>query len=248
MTFETCNESSLHRALKEEYAARFGGTVEQVVDGKVCDIVAADGTILEIQTTSLAKLAPKIAALLPRHRIRLVYPLVTLKYIELRDSGGTLISRRKSPKKQTIHSIFRELTGIYPWLTHEHFLLEALEVTVAEQRVRTLEPVQLPNKSRTFRRNWYKTGKCLLSRGDSRLFAGAADYAALLPQELPEEFSVRDLAQAGVGKNAPLMRWVLERMGVIVLLGKRGRARYYRCALRPILRENNNPAACGRVC
>jgi hypothetical protein len=57
MSIETYNESHLHRTLKTLYAERSGGKTEQEIDGKVCDIVAASGEIIEIQTGSLGKLA-----------------------------------------------------------------------------------------------------------------------------------------------------------------------------------------------
>ncbi|MDR3284930.1 MAG: hypothetical protein LBS97_07120 [Treponema sp.] len=224
---ETYNESHLHRTLKILYAEQSGGLMEQEVEGKICDIVAESGEIIEIQTGNIGKLAGKIARLVQNHKVRLVYPLVTEKYIETLDEKGALLSKRKSPQKAVIYSIFRELTGIYPWLLHENFLLEALEVTVTEKRIRTPKPIQLANKSRRFLRNWYKSDKELRSAGNTWIFAGAASYTALLPFEPGKEFSVRDLANAGAGKNASLMIWVLVKAGIITFREKRGKSNYY---------------------
>jgi hypothetical protein len=228
--FSTYNESSLHRTLKIWYAERSNGKTEQEVEGKICDIVAENGEIIEIQTGSLAKLAAKIALLAPRHKMRVVYPLVTEKYIELYDEAGTLLLKRKSPKKRGIYSIFRELTGIYPWLCHENFSLETLEVTVTEKRIRTAEPVQLANKSRRWLKNWYRADKELRTMENSRVFSCTADYAALLddiPVPAGGEFSRKTLAASGARADAALMLWVLQKLGVVAHTGKKGNAKQY---------------------
>jgi hypothetical protein len=219
---ETLNESELHSTLKRHYAEKYGGKQEVLIEGKMCDVATGDGGIIEIQTTSLAKQAPKIALLVPTHPFRLVYPLATEKYIATRDETEALLTRRKSPKRLGLPSIFRELTGIYPWLLHPHFTLEILPVTIAEKRVRTPEAVQLPNKSRRFRKPWYHSGKVLLSMGEPRCFRVACDYLALLPQDLPAVFTKKAL-KATAGNYAGYMVWVLERMGLIEYLGKQGR-------------------------
>ena len=69
----------------------------------------------EIQTKNLAKLLPKILDTIEKgHNVKLVHPIPLINRIELKDEDGTLISKRKSPKKGCIYDIFRELTGIYP--------------------------------------------------------------------------------------------------------------------------------------
>jgi hypothetical protein len=228
MMIETYNESQLHRTLKTLYAERCGGKIEQEIDGKVCDIVTASGEIIEIQTGNLGKLAAKISRLTQNHKLRIVYPLVLEKYIETFDETGVLLSTRRSPKKLTIYSIFRELTGIYPWLLSNNFILEVLDVTATEKRIKTVEPVQLANKSRRFRKAWYKTGKELRTLGTSRIFSSLSDYAALFPGTLPGEFSAKDLAKTGIGKDAALMIWVSQKLGIIEFTEKKGNSRYYR--------------------
>jgi hypothetical protein len=52
------------------------------------------------------------------------------------------------------------------------------------------------------------------------------DFAALLPKGLPDPFSVADLA--GAGRAAGKMAWVLRKMGIVELAGKKGNAYLYR--------------------
>lgn len=235
----TYSESRLHKTLKNLYAMDSNGKTEQPVEGKICDIVADDGSIIEIQTGSLAKLHGKLGLLLPRYRVTVVYPLVVQKTIETVGKDGSLMSRRKSPKKQGILDIFRELTSIYPYLLHEHFTLEVLEVSVVEHRVKVDSPMQLANRSRRFKRDWYKEDKSLDAIHATHRFSSAEDYLALLPADLPEKFTVKDLDKALKTRNASLILWVLRKMDLVEAVGKQGKALVLRhrgsetCVLTP---------------
>ncbi|MBQ0166627.1 MAG: hypothetical protein KBT02_05950 [Treponema sp.] len=224
----TYNESDLHNTLKHMYTMTYGGHTEVSTGKYVCDVVTDTGDVIEIQTANLGKLYPKIRDLLESHKVTLVYPLVVEKTIELTDEGGGRISRRKSPKRPNIYSMFDELTGLYPILLHPGFTLEVLSVSVVEHRMRTAEPVQLVNKSRRFRKNWIKTGKSLGEIKGRRTFTGKEDYLALLPASLPESFCANDLIETEVGKKARIMLWVFRKMNLVTLEEKRGRCNYYR--------------------
>ena len=153
--------------------------------------------------------------------------MVTEKVSETYE-GEKLVSKRRSPKKQNIYAIFRELTGLYPWLCHPNFTLDVVCVKVAEERVKTPEPVQLVNRSRRFKRAWYKRDKRLVEQGESRIFTCAADYLALLPPDLGDTFTVKEVKKGGAGHNASLMLWVLERMGLVEFVEKKGTAKVFR--------------------
>ena len=115
----TYSESQLHKTLKNLYAAEFNGKVEQEINGKICDILTEDNRIIEIQTGNLSKLKDKLECLTPHYKTIIVYPLVTKKIIETYNQEGTVISTRRSPKKQNLFSIFKELTAIYPYLSEK---------------------------------------------------------------------------------------------------------------------------------
>jgi len=222
----TRNETKLHHTLKILYAERSGGATEQLIQSKICDIVSPKDGIIEIQTTSVSKLAPKVAALIETMPLKIVYPLVIQKIIKRIDENGT-VGERKSPKKTTIYSIFGEITGLYPWLLHKNFTLEVLPVVVREIRVITEEPVQLLNKSRRHLKNWYKKDKELVSYDTPVVFKTAKDYLALLPFKKDVEFSVQMLQKTTVGKEAPLMIWVLTKSGMLKVTRTEGKKRFY---------------------
>jgi hypothetical protein len=117
----TLNETHLHRTLKILYAEQTGGKTEQAVDGKICDIVTADGGVIEIQTGSVSSLAGKVAALIQKRPVKIVYPFTIKKIILKLDTERKPVSSRKSPKKKSVYSIFREFTGLYQFVFHKNF-------------------------------------------------------------------------------------------------------------------------------
>jgi len=235
MEFSILNESSLHHSLKVLYQEIYEGQTETEQDGFIYDIVTKNGNIIEIQTKNLAKLLPKLLKTIENgHNIKLIHPVPLTTRIELKDEEGKIISKRKSPKKGSIYSIFRELTGLYPVLTNPHFSLEVVEIEMTEERVRTTEPVQSKNGRRRFRRNWNKTGKRLDSIINTRRFSKPQDYLNLLPP-LPQPFCAKDLKtaldkQKDIPKHtadAHLIIWVLSHAELIEQVETKNRSKYY---------------------
>lgn len=243
MGINTYNESSLHRTLKALYSAEDGSRTEQKRNGLIYDIIDAKGNIIEIQTGNLAKLLPKItAAINAGKEITIVHPVAVEKTILLTDGGGHIISKRKSPKKETAFSLFAELTGIYAALLDKHIRLEVPLVTITEHRIRTEEPVQTPNRRRRFKKNWLKTDKTLDTIIGTKQFYRAEDYLSLLPETLPAEFTVKDVSAAlkadktlppSAASYAPVAVWVLSHMGLLEKTGIRGKSRVYRISAAP---------------
>ena len=201
----------------------------------ICDVLCddPDHTVIEIQTKGLYKLLPKILKLKDAHNIRVVHPLITDFKIELYDEEGKLISRRKSPKHLSMIDIYEELMGIYPILSEPWFTLEVIPVCCTERRVRTKEPVQLANKSRRFKKNWYKAGRSLDSMQESVIFNGLGSYIDILPPKVQElrdgtPFCAKDLDKAGCGKHNYRILWVLKKAEAVEPCMKKGRTTYYR--------------------
>ena len=157
----TYSESSLHRTLKTIYAVKNNGVTEVTIKHKICDIFTESGDIIEIQTQHISALKAKLEALLNEYQITIIRPLVQEKYIETYDTAHKLIRRRKSPKKETLYSIYRELTGIHPFIGHHNLILEIPCITVCEIREEKNYPIQLKNKSRRFLHCWEKKDKKL---------------------------------------------------------------------------------------
>ena len=230
--FSTLNESALHKSLKIFYAERYGGKTEVQVEQWICDIVCDEKTVIEIQTKSVSSLHRKAAALLARgKKIIIVHPIITRKKIRTFNTSGKEIYAKASPKKESVYSMLRELTGLCDILLHENFSLVCPLVTAEEKRVQTEEPEQSKNGRRRFKKAWQKTDKSLVSIEGEIIFRDKENYIALLPAALPEEFSSAELSHFLKKEGKPyanLILWLLYKMNLIERTEKKGRLFYYR--------------------
>jgi len=221
----TLAEGPLHAALKARLREP-GDAVEVPVKGYVVDLVRP-GELVEIQTAGFARLKAKLEALLPEHRVRVVYPLAhetRIRRVEALPTGGWReLATRRSPLRRGVWHAFDELVSIAPWLGHPNFRLEVLSLRIVESR------------ARTGRRVWRRQGWEVVERRldevyDGKLFAGPADWLALLPAALPVEFDTAELA-AAAGQPRHLAQkfcYALTAAGWLERCGKRGHAHVYR--------------------
>lgn len=236
----TANEKALHAALKAWYA-RPEDRCEVRVDGHIIDIVrgailpepgeaAPAGEnpgqpllLIEIQTRNFYAIKKKLLTLVEKYPVRLVYPVAQEKWIiKLAEDGQTVLSRRHSPKRGRTEDVFSELLRIPHLLEHPNFSLEVVLIHEEESR-------QFAWGKAWRRKGWVTVGRSLVKVLTQHTFQTPADLAALLPDDLPAEFTVSDLAKRG------LQRWLARRMvyclktaGVVQETGKKGRSRLYR--------------------
>jgi hypothetical protein len=219
-------ETSLHRQLKQIYADDgVDAEIEKPLGNYRIDVVR-DGELIEIQHGSLAAIRSKIAALLKKHRVRVVKPIVSRKrLIKQTERGGEVVSRRLSPKKGSILDLFQELiyfTSVFP---HEHLELEAPLVEIEEWR--------FPGhgRRRRHRKNDLQVeDQKLVKINEIFHFRTTADLLQLLPADLPETFDTGHLAE-GLGidrSDAQGIAYCLRKIGAFEEVGKRGNARLYR--------------------
>jgi len=216
----TWNESLLHEELKDRYCGD-SGAKEVPLEGSICDVVCADGLIVEVQTANLGKLKNKLDKLLEHHQVKLVYPIARNTIIETYSPDGTLQSRRKSPKHETVYSVFSEFTRLWPLIGHANLILEIVHADILELRI--------ADGTGSWRRKGIrKEDKKLMRVHETTLLSGKKDWAELVQFKKDEEFSVKDLQISGAGKHAGKMAWVLRKAGIIEQTGKRGNAFIYR--------------------
>ena len=190
-------ETSLHRQLKYHFAAD-SDSVEVTVDGFRIDAIDDAGALVEIQHAGLGSIRSKAKKLLASgHRLRIIKPLVSCKWIETFDrEGGELLRRRKSPKKLVDVDIFRELIHFTEVFPSSRLTLEVLSVQCIEQRVDRF------NKRR--RRKQYKTlDQHLAKVGDAIVLKGIADLWRLLGNpKLPKEFDTKETCRNDLTSHA----------------------------------------------
>jgi hypothetical protein len=215
-------ESGLHRALKFRYAGE-GGQTEIPFGGYVCDGRNKTGEYIEVQTGSFKPLRDKVKNLSETGPVRIVHPIILTKFIELFDTEGTLLSRRKSPRTGTPWDLFKALVYApdlpeLPGLTIELALVE-----VSEQRLRD-------GRGSWRRRGVSITGRELLAHHGSVILTGAGDYRRFIPFLGDETFTAHSLGKKA-GIHPALARktlYVLTRLSIIKRTGKSGRAWTYR--------------------
>ena len=157
---------------------------------------------------------------------------MTVVYLEYLDENGRLLSRRKSPAKRGIYHIFDELTALYSILPHKNFSFEAVETSVVKTRIKTAEPVQSANKRRRYKKDWLASDTAVERIGISRVFCSARDYLKLLPKNLPQEFTVKDLSArieepAVSARQINEMLWLFRKLNFVARTGKRGKSFLY---------------------
>jgi len=218
----TLNEGPLHQALKSLYTG-VDAVQEVSVGSYVADVRGADDVLYEIQTGGFASLKKKLVALVEHHRVVLVHPIAQVRYIvKLPVCEDDEATRRRSPKRGSIADIVSELVSIPRLLNHPNFELEV--VLIEEDEFRVFEPDKVRGK-----RGWRVVQRRLVEVLERHRFCSAADLFCLVPGELPETFTTRDLAEA---MRQP--RWIAQKLayclreaGEITLSGKEGNALCY---------------------
>ena len=217
-------ETSLHRQLKEFYAAG-DAQVEARLGGYRIDVVA-DDRLVEIQHGSLAAIRDKIAALLRnKHRVLVVKPIVARKHIVRLDrKGGRILGRRASPKQGRVLDLFHEMVYFTRVFPHRNLTLEVPLVDIDEWRY--------PGHGR--RRRWRKNDyvvqdQQLLQITETHRFEAGEDLLGLLPAGLPSPFHTGDLAELlGVRRwIAQRIAYCLRKMQIAEQIGKKGNACLY---------------------
>jgi hypothetical protein len=215
-TFKSGRESSLHSAIKKWYRHE-GDKLEAKVDGYVIDIKRGD-LLIEIQTANFSAIKTKLQHLLKRHRVRLVYPIAKQKWIIHKSSSSEdTFGRRRSPKRGCLLDLFDELIRI-PSLFHNDNL--GIEVLMIEEE----EIWRNDGKGSWRRKGASIEDKKLIGVFGKELFKHRTDFLNILPKDLPEPFSNRNLAQKlGIHINqSRRVTYSLKKIGVIAEVGKNG--------------------------
>jgi len=215
------NESSLHRSLKFRYSE--SGATETPVGEYVCDGLSGEGEYIEVQTGSFGPLKEKVKFLTQTGKVRVIHPIISQKQIELYNSDGSLLRRRKSPMKGSSWDVFKALLYAPELPLLKNLVIELAIVDVIEKRIDDGQG------------SWRRRGVSISDRligawHQSIVLSKPKDYKQFLPFRKNERFSVRDLAEKA-GIDVGLARkavYVLTKMGLVERTGKQGKSYQYR--------------------
>ena len=210
------NESSLHSAIKEWYSLP-RDKFEVKISQYVADIVRGD-LVVEIQTMNFSAIRKKLENLLQKHKVRLVYPIAERKCIVHIDKSGKVVSRRKSPGKGKLTDLFRELIRVPELIKEVNFSFEVLLIDEEEIRIDD------------GRGSWRRRGASIKDRklvgvNTRILFENSIDFLKLLPEELHETFTNKELARSKKVsvRTAQQITYCFRRSGMIRVIEKRGK-------------------------
>jgi hypothetical protein len=175
-----------------------------------------------VQTSNFGAIRRKLIDLCSRHPVRLVLPIAAEKWIVTRTAPGAAERRRKSPKHGRVEDLFREMVHLPGLMNQDNFSLEVL--LIREEEVRHPAP---PRGRR--RKGWIRAERRLLQVLERRVFRTPSDLEMLLPPDLPDPFTARELAERTGWKLSLAQKLVysLRGMDVLSVCGNRGRARLY---------------------
>ena len=216
-------ETSLHRQLKEMYAAP-GAQLEARLGAYRIDVLS-DEAVIEIQHSGLAAIRDKVRQLVKTRKVVVVKPIVATKRIVKRNrKGGRVVDQRMSPKRGGVLDLFDELVHFTRAFPHRNLTLEAPLVDIEEWRY----PGHGRRRRRRERDHVIEDQKLIEVRAVYRL-QSAADLAALIDARLPRPFHTGHLAEA-----LCVQRWIAQRIayclrktGAAREVGKQGNALLY---------------------
>ena len=214
----TLGEKTLHAVIKRMIEPDLSR--HEVKLGRYTADVFNQHGAFEVQTRSRHKLKPKLTALLPYYPVTVVVPIIETKWLLVMDpETGELRERRKSPKRGRVAGLLPELVYLKPLLKDPN--LSFLLVRLKGEELRLLTPgKRRPATPLEFAPTRF-LGTVVLKTGE--------DYAALLPEDLPETFTARQLAKAlglPAGQSSAAAN-VLCYMGAIHQVGRQKNAYLY---------------------
>ena len=218
----TKNETSLHRELKFSYA-EWGGRTEAEIDGFVADGINSKGEVIEVQTGSLGPIRKKVIKIASQKKIRIIYPAIITKYIEVYNFKNKFQYRRKSPRRGTAWDIFNSLVYAPDLPLVSNLVIEVVLIDAIEHRVDDGKG------------SWRRKGKSikdrrLLAFHDKIILKKPKDYLKFLPFKKKDNFTTALLGEkAGIDKTiAGKTLYVLFKMGLVDRIGKQRNAWVYR--------------------
>jgi hypothetical protein len=215
------SEKSLHRMLKL-YIEPNENFHEVSFMGSVADVQNEHG-IFEVQTGSAQRLVPKLEKFLCEASVTVVFPIILEKNILWLDKkSGEIYPPRKSPKKESIYTAFRELYKIRRLLSSEKLSVKLIFLKVDEYKY-------LDGRDKSGKKGATKIDRLPTAIFDETDLKSKADYDALIPLGLNGEFTAKELCRAVKcpQRLSSCFAGVLSSVGSLTVVGKRGNAFLY---------------------
>ena len=182
-----------------------------------------DSGIFEIQTRSFNALRKKLSFFLENNIVTVIYPIPHQKWLVWIDNDfGQISKKRKSPKVGTVYQAFFELYKIKQLLVHPNLRLCLVFLDITEYR-------NLDGWSNDRKKGSSRYERIPEKVIDMMYINNPNEYSKLIPDDLPEEFTVKDFKIASKLNihNAQTALNVLKYVGAVEQTGKKGNAFVY---------------------
>lgn len=219
----TLGEKCLHAVLKTCYQPD-ERLHERKIGRMTADAILSDGSILEIQTGSFAPLLKKLPILLSCGPVHLAAPVIRKKWLCWIDpETGEVVSKRRSPKQYAPIDLSRELLRIRTFLSHPGLTVHFPILEGEEYRL-------LNGWGNGGKRGSARYERIPLALLEEWVMETPTEYSALFPQNLPTEFTVKQLEKSAriSSRCAYSAAGVFRELGLVEIAGKQGRAVLYR--------------------
>lgn len=178
--------------------------------GGVADIFDGE-RVTEIQTANFSAFRKKLEKLLDTYPVTVVHPLVRVKWVSwIHPETGEISKPRRSGRKGSFTDAGKQLIYILPLLSHPNLTIRLVLLDVEEQRL-------LDGWGNGGKRGSHRAERLPLALGEQVTLREAADYAALLPPDLPKTFTAAQFGKAArlQGRNLQGTLKVLLSVGVL---------------------------------
>lgn len=225
----TLGEKMLHRTLKF-YFEPDPDNHEIEFCGSVADVKNDEG-IVEIQTRSFEKLVPKLEKFLPLEKVRVVYPVIERKMIcRIDEQSGESLPLKKSPKRGRAVDALPEIARIARFIPEENLSVVLVFLDVTETRL-------LNQKVKVGRQKTSKIDTIPDTVNSIIELKNPSDFAALLPRELPKEFTSSEFERITRIRSINLHNSLVFLMKIGLLTREKRGGRAYIYSLNPKLFE-----------
>lgn len=217
----TLGEKGVHHALKHYFEP--DPERHEVPLGSYCADIVGERGIIEIQSASFLPLAEKLSQFLALTHVTVVWPCIARRrIIRIDPETGERLDSRISPKKSSIFEIFPRLEQLGELAFSERLSIVIVVLEADEYRT----PVKNRTRKERIRAKLDIIPTKLL---DEQHFETAGELLALIPPELPQEFTCSQLA-ATLGTSRDIARsvlWYMKKCGAALEVGKKGREKMY---------------------
>lgn len=217
----TLSEKTVHAVLKNFYEP--DPSHQEIPVGNYIADILRDGEIIEIQTRNMNAMRRKLDYFLDQYPVTIVHPIIHTKWLYwIDEETGEISQKRKSPKTGSRFDAFYELYKIKPYLNHPGLQLCLPVIDVEEYRL-------LNGWSRDRKKGSTRYDRIPKALVDEFFIGSTQEYDCMIPEGLPDEFSVQDFAKHSklAPRYAQTAIQVLKYVGIIKHIRTEGRAYIY---------------------